>query len=76
VRNLRKFIHVDLYNIQEEEEFEQLNLQSYLIPGNVMVVEWGEKLGKLYEQFEKKAQVVHINIEHVNEDEREIRIKN
>ena len=74
--HLKKFIHVDLYNIQEEEEFEQLNLPSYLVSGNVMVVEWGEKLGKLSEQLSKKAHVVYVNIEHVNEYERKITVKN
>ena len=74
--HLKKFIHVDLYNIQEEVEFEQLNLPSYLVSGNVMVVEWGEKLGKLYKQWSKKAHIVYVNIEHVNEYERKITVKN
>ena len=76
IKNYGLFIHVDLYNIQEEDEFEQLNLQSYLVPGNVMVVEWGEKLGKLYEQLSKKAHVVYVNIAPVNEYERKITVKN
>ncbi|MDP4010799.1 MAG: L-threonylcarbamoyladenylate synthase [Candidatus Roizmanbacteria bacterium] len=71
----KKFIHVDLYNIQEEAEFKHLGLESYLKPGNIMVVEWGEKLGKMYERFSKKANVVHVNIEHLNENERKITIR-
>ncbi|MDA1316656.1 MAG: L-threonylcarbamoyladenylate synthase [bacterium] len=70
-----QFIHVDLYNIQEEDEFKELNLQSYLIPGNVMVIEWGEKVGPLYDQLKKYAQMIYVNIEHVNEKKREIEIR-
>lgn len=71
-----KFIHVDLYNIQEEAEFEHLGLESYLKPGNIMVVEWGEKLGKMYVQFQKKADVVFVELEYEGEKGRRITICN
>ncbi len=67
-----KFVHVDLYNIQEEVEFDHLGLSDYLKPGNVMVVEWGEKLGKLYAEFQKKAEVVFVEIEYEGETRRKI----
>jgi len=67
-----KFIHVDLYNIQEEGEFEHLGLSDYLKAGNVMVVEWGEKLGKMYTEFQKKAEVVFVEIEYEGEKGRKI----
>src|SRR3989344_1974087 len=33
VSNFDTFIHADLYNIQEEEEFDHLGLENYLKPG-------------------------------------------
>lgn len=69
-----KFVHVDLYNIQEEGEFDHLGLTDYLKPGNVMVVEWGEKLGKIYKQFKSKAEVVFVEIEYEGQNTRKITI--
>lgn len=68
------FIHVDLYNVQEEEEFAHLGLEQYLKPGNVMVIEWGEKLGALYETFRKQAEVVFVQIAYEGETGRKITI--
>ena len=71
-----KFVHVDLYNIQEEVEFDHLGLSDYLKPGNVMVVEWGEKLGKMYTEFQEKAEVVFVEIEYKGETRRKIIVNN
>lgn len=68
------FIHVDLYNIQDPEEFEQLGLETFLDPGTIMVIEWGEKLGALYEKFKSKADVVRVKIDHVGETQRHIKV--
>ena len=39
-----------------------------------MVVEWGEKLGDLYEKFKKKAKVVIVKIKYDGEKKRIIKI--
>lgn len=72
--DLRSFYHVDLYNIQDKEEFRDLGLEKLLIGGNVLCFEWGEKLGEIYEVLKSKAQIVHVKMEYVNEEEREIKI--
>ncbi len=69
-----KLVHVDLYNLEESEEFNHLGLEEYLEKGNIMVVEWGEKLGDLYERFKEKAHVVTLKIEYDGESERVIHI--
>ena len=75
VTSFKKFVHVDLYNIEDEEEFEHLGLENYLMSGNIMVIEWGEKLGELYKRFKEKAKVIFIRIIYRNENEREIMYK-
>ena len=71
----KKFIHADLYNIEEKEEFQYLGLEEYLQNGAVMCIEWGEKLGQLYTKFQMKSKVIYINIKYVSDTEREIIIK-
>jgi len=75
VPDVGRFIHVDLYNIQDEEEFEHLGILNYLDKPVVMVIEWGEKLGSLYDSFRKKAEVVFVELNYQNESERIIEVK-
>ena len=40
-----KFFHIDLYRINRPEELYDLGLEEIMTPPNVVMVEWGEKLG-------------------------------
>ncbi len=71
-----KLIHVDLYNVEEKEEFKYLGINDYLKPGNILAIEWGEKSGEIFEELRKKGKVVMVNMEYVSEKERKIIIKN
>ncbi len=69
------FVHCDLYNIEDPEEFKYLGLTDYLDKKSIMVIEWGERMGVLYEQFRGKAEVAFVQFEHVNEAKRKIVVK-
>jgi len=70
----KKFIHADLYNVEDPEEFQHLGLEKNLEPGMIICIEWGEKLGELYEEFNKKAKVKFVEIKYKSEKEREIKV--
>lgn len=70
-----KFVHADLYNVADEREFEDLGLETYLDSPSVIVIEWGEKLGRLYEKFRQKALTVFIEIQHKSDQERIVDVK-
>jgi len=65
-------IHVDLYNVENQEEFKHLGLEKYFKKGNILCFEWGEKMGELYETLKSKGKVIYINMRYVNERKREI----
>lgn len=71
-----KFIHADLYNISEEEEFNHLGLEKYFKMGNIICFEWGEKLGDLYEKLVKVGKVVFVGMKYISKNKREIIISN
>lgn len=73
-RGLRKFVHTDLFNIEDPDEFAHLGLEEYLAPGNIMFIEWGEKAGELYGKLKEKAAVIHIRMRYLTPDEREISV--
>lgn len=40
-----RLFHIDLYRINRHEELYDLGLEEIMTPANVVMVEWGEKLG-------------------------------
>jgi len=72
---LKKLIHLDLYNVEEKEEFEYLKIEKYLAPGNLLVIEWGEKVGEVFNLLKEKGEIVYVKIGYENEKERIIEIK-
>jgi tRNA threonylcarbamoyl adenosine modification protein YjeE len=68
----KTFVHADLYNIEDPEEYTNLGFEEYLRDGVVMVFEWGEKLGSLFNTLQQRATVIFIDITTVTQDERKI----
>ncbi len=73
---ISKFVHIDLYNVSEEEEFRYLKIDDLLKEGNILCIEWGEKAGELYELLKNRARVIYVKMRYKNEKEREIIVKN
>ncbi len=73
-RGYDNFVHVDLYNIEDESEYKDLGLDKYFNNKNIVCFEWGEKMGDLYKKLVKKGRVVYINMKYIDETKREISI--
>ena len=71
---VRKLYHYDLYKLQDIEEFEHLGIEEALQPGNVIAIEWSEKSDHISAQLKKKATIITVEINHVDETRREIKI--
>lgn len=69
------FVHLDLYNIQEKEEFIHLDIGKLLKPGNVLAFEWGEKAGEIKDLLKNKGKIIYVKIMYLSENKREIVIK-
>lgn len=59
--------HIDLYRIDSERELDTLGLDDLMEPGNVLLIEWGEK----FERY-AKGRDVEIVIERTGECDRRI----
>ena len=71
---IKKLIHLDLYNIEEREEFEYLKVDQYLASGNLLAIEWGEKVGEIFDLLKEKGEIVYVKIKYESEKERIIEI--
>jgi len=72
----KNFYHFDLYQIEDKEEFGHLGIDKFLVPGNTLCFEWGEKAGEIIDLLKDKGNIVYINMKYINESEREIIVKN
>jgi tRNA threonylcarbamoyl adenosine modification protein (Sua5/YciO/YrdC/YwlC family)/tRNA threonylcarbamoyl adenosine modification protein YjeE len=70
----KKFIHGDLYNVQDDEELRNINLERYLIAGNVICVEWGNKSINLINNFTKLGFTLYVEIDYMSRNSRKIMI--
>jgi len=70
------FYHFDLYQIEDKEEFGHLGINKFLVQGNILCFEWGEKAGEIIELLRNKGRIVYVNMEYINEGARKIEIKN
>ena len=69
------FLHADLYNIEDAEEFVHLGLEEYLKKGAVLCVEWGERIGYLFEKIKKHSKVIIIEMNYKGEKKRTVIVK-
>src|SRR3989344_3276852 len=75
-RLIKAFVHVDLYNIEDREEFKHLGLEKYLKPGNILCIEWGEKAGEIIDLLKRRGKAIYIRMDYKSEKEREIIVQN
>ncbi len=66
------FYHLDLYQIEEKEEFKYLGIEKLLIPGNILCFEWGEKAGEIIDLLKRKGEIIYVKMKYINEKIREI----
>jgi len=66
----QKFIHGDLYNVHDDKELANVDLDRYLIPGNIICIEWGEKSSQLVSKLTSKAKVLYIDISYLGRKKR------
>ncbi len=72
----KNFYHFDLYQIEDREEFGNLGIDKFLVPGNILCFEWGEKAGEIIDLLSDKGNIVYIEMKYISESEREIIVKN
>lgn len=70
LNKINNFIHADLYNIEDEEDFQNLQINKFINSQTVAVIEWGEKLGKEYFSISNNSSMFFIEILHGNKTER------
>ncbi len=69
---ISKMIHIDLYNIQDKQEFMYLGLEKLLVPGNILCFEWGEKAGEMVNLLKRKGEIVYVKMKYVDKNIRKI----
>ncbi|MGB9706640.1 MAG: L-threonylcarbamoyladenylate synthase [Microgenomates group bacterium] len=74
---IRQFYHIDTWRMQGPEELVSLGFEKMLKPGNVIAIEWLQKVRPILEKTTKNKNVclVWITIETLSETKRRIKYK-
>jgi len=69
-----KFLHFDLYRIENEYELEEIMFLDQFKPETIACVEWPELMGKRYfEKLKKMSNYLAVEFRYISETEREIK---
>lgn len=65
--------HFDLYRLNSENEFKEINFLEHFLPGTISCIEWPENMGQtLYQQLKKKTNLITVNFTYLDNHTREI----
>jgi L-threonylcarbamoyladenylate synthase len=69
------FYHLDTWRLQKGEELLDLGLEKMLKPGNIIAIEWLQKIKPILQNFakQKKVVVIWLTIETLSENKRRIK---
>ena len=72
----RKLVHCDAWRIKSAEEFAALEFADYLKPGNIVAIEWSDKISGYLSTFLRQVtyKALRVSIKPISETEREISI--
>lgn len=74
-KTIKKLLHFDLYRLEEKADFAPLQIGQELKPGNLLVFEWGQKLGSIFNLIqEQKALVFLVDLKELSIKKRAINI--
>jgi L-threonylcarbamoyladenylate synthase len=69
----KMLVHMDLYRLETEEDFESIKFLKIFKPGVMAAVEWPENMGeRLWEKLKTKAEVKVIRFKYIDLTTREI----
>lgn len=69
------FYHFDLYRLQNEQDYSPLQIPELLKPKNILVFEWGQKLGSIFALLKnKKALIILVKIKELSIKKRELSV--
>ena len=70
----RTLFHIDTWRMQEEKELADLGFEKMIRPGNVIVIEWAEKIYGLLNTSYSSSIIVRVSLDTIGEKERIARV--
>ncbi|OGV97113.1 hypothetical protein A2W24_00190 [Microgenomates group bacterium RBG_16_45_19] len=68
-----RMYHIDTWRLPDTEELWTLGLESMMQPGNVIVIEWVQKMSQLVKKLKHRARVIWVDIQTKTPQTRTIR---
>lgn len=74
---VRYFYHIDTWRMQSPEDLLSLGFEKIIKPGNIIAIEWLQKVRPILEKAakDKKVRIIWLTIEYLSETKRRIKYK-
>lgn len=67
------FYHFDLYRLNHEFEFEEINFLSHFVPETISCIEWPENMGpELFKKLQQQCHLISLNFSYLDSTTRQI----
>jgi len=73
-KSIKQLYHFDLYRLNEIGELKNLKIGRLLKKGNLICIEWGEKVAVMINELRRKAFLIEVRMEYLDEKRRIISI--
>lgn len=72
-----KFYHLDLWRMESEDEVAKLKIEDLIKPGNVILIEWAEKMTAMLEKLRdfRKVVLFSVKLSYLKRSLRKIEVK-
>ena len=69
----KTFYHFDLYRLNSENEFKEINFLEHFLPSTISCIEWPENMGaSLFQNLQKKCHLISLNFTYLDPSTRQI----
>lgn len=71
--SFKTFYHFDLYRLNSENEFKEINFLKHFLPATISCIEWPENMGaNFYQQLKKNTNLITINFKYLDPNTRDL----
>lgn len=71
---VKKFYHFDLYRLSEDDELARLEMRNFFKKGNLICIEWGEKVAVMINQLKKEVFLIDVEMKYLDKGKRRVLI--
>lgn len=72
---IKKLYHFDLFRVEDAQEYDELEIESLLTPGNLIAIEWAQKSQEFLQHVSANCAVILVHMERLDDTTRKLEVR-